>query len=142
MGAAAVTAVHLYDLPVFQHHADGAGSIQLAAVTGEEFFLFHLQILSDAEAPGADGQEVLGHDFHVHAEVQPMGGDLPGVAAAVYITAESAALIGAGVAHMLVARLEELNKHCKALQENYRKTIALSDDMKQALLRKAFNGEL
>ncbi len=32
--------------------------------------------------------------------------------------------------------------NCKALEENYSKTIALCDDMKQALLRKAFNGEL
>lgn len=42
----------------------------------------------------------------------------------------------------IVARLEELNERCKALEENYKKTIALCDDMKQALLRKAFNGEL
>lgn len=42
----------------------------------------------------------------------------------------------------IVSHLDELNKHCKALEENYRKTIALCDDMKQALLRKAFNGEL
>lgn len=42
----------------------------------------------------------------------------------------------------IVARLEELNERCKALEENYRKTIALCDDMKQALLRQAFNGEL
>lgn len=32
--------------------------------------------------------------------------------------------------------------NCKVLEENYTKTIALCDDMKQALLRKAFNGEL
>lgn len=42
----------------------------------------------------------------------------------------------------IVSRLEELNERCKALEENYKKTIALCDDMKQALLRKAFNGEL
>ena len=42
----------------------------------------------------------------------------------------------------IVARLDKLKEHCKALEENYTKTIALCDDMKQALLRKAFNGEL
>ena len=43
---------------------------------------------------------------------------------------------------MVVARLDKLKEHCSALEENYTKTIALCDDMKQALLRKAFNGEL
>ena len=42
----------------------------------------------------------------------------------------------------IVARLDILNERCKALEENYKKTIVLCDDMKQALLRKAFNGEL
>ena len=42
----------------------------------------------------------------------------------------------------VVARLDNLNERCQALEENYKKTIALCDDMKQALLRKAFNGEL
>ena len=41
----------------------------------------------------------------------------------------------------IVARLDALNDKCKALQANYEKTIALCDDLKQALLRKAFNGE-
>lgn len=39
-------------------------------------------------------------------------------------------------------RLGVIESNCKALEENYKKTIALCDDMKQALLRKAFNGEL
>ena len=43
---------------------------------------------------------------------------------------------------LMVARLDKLKEHCKALEENYSKTIALCDDMKQALLRKAFTGEL
>lgn len=42
----------------------------------------------------------------------------------------------------IVVRLDKLKEHCSALEENYTKTIALCDDMKQALLRKAFNGEL
>ena len=42
----------------------------------------------------------------------------------------------------IVSRLDKLNEHCNTLQKNYEKTIALCDDMKQALLRKAFNGEL
>lgn len=41
----------------------------------------------------------------------------------------------------IVSRLDKLNEHCNTLQKNYEKTIALCDDMKQALLRKAFNGE-
>lgn len=41
----------------------------------------------------------------------------------------------------IVAHLDKLKAHCNILQKNYEKTIALCDDMKQALLRKAFNGE-
>ncbi len=42
-----------------------------------------------------------------------------------------------------VARsLDDLNDKCKTLQENYQKTFTLCDDLKQALLRKAFNGDL
>ena len=43
---------------------------------------------------------------------------------------------------VIIGVLDELNERCKALEDNYKKTIALCDDMKQALLRKAFNGEL
>lgn len=42
----------------------------------------------------------------------------------------------------IISRLDNLDERCKALQENYSKTIALCEDLKQALLRKAFNGEL
>ena len=42
----------------------------------------------------------------------------------------------------IVATLDGLNAKCGVLQENYTKTIALCDDLKQSLLRKAFNGEL
>ena len=42
----------------------------------------------------------------------------------------------------IVIRLDSLNERCKTLQDNYTKTIALCDDLKQALLRKAFNGEI
>ena len=42
----------------------------------------------------------------------------------------------------LIERLDSLRESCTILEENYRKTIALCDDMKQTLLRKAFNGEL
>lgn len=42
----------------------------------------------------------------------------------------------------VVSCLDKLKGHCTALEENYKKTIVLCDDMKQALLRKAFNGEL
>ena len=43
---------------------------------------------------------------------------------------------------VIIGVLDELNERCKTLEENYKKTIVLCDDMKQALLRKAFNGEL
>lgn len=43
---------------------------------------------------------------------------------------------------VIVARLDALNEKCKILQANYEKTIVLCDDLKQALLRKAFNGEI
>jgi len=42
----------------------------------------------------------------------------------------------------IVSKLDDLNAKCKVLQDNYTKTIALCDDLKQSLLRKAFNGEL
>ena len=42
----------------------------------------------------------------------------------------------------VVARLDKLKENCQSLEENYKKTIALCGDMKQALLRQAFNGEL
>lgn len=42
----------------------------------------------------------------------------------------------------IVAHLDSLNEKCKTLQANYEKTIALCDDLKQALLRQAFNGEI
>lgn len=43
--------------------------------------------------------------------------------------------------NQIVIHLDKLKKYSNALQANYEKTIALCDDMKQALLRKAFNGE-
>ena len=42
----------------------------------------------------------------------------------------------------IASRLDDLNDRCKVLQTNYDKTLTLCDDLKQALLRKAFNGEL
>lgn len=39
-------------------------------------------------------------------------------------------------------RLDDLNARCKTLQKNYEETITLCDDLKQAMLRKAFIGEL
>lgn len=42
----------------------------------------------------------------------------------------------------IIVRLNELDDKCKALQENYQKTLTLCDDLKLSLLRKAFNGEL
>lgn len=42
----------------------------------------------------------------------------------------------------ITRKLSDFREYCQALEENYKKTIALCDDMKQALLRQAFNGEL
>lgn len=42
----------------------------------------------------------------------------------------------------VVARLDALSEKCKTLQANYEKTLSLCDGLKQALLRKAFNGEI
>lgn len=42
----------------------------------------------------------------------------------------------------IAIRLDTLNEKFKTLQSNYEKTITLCDDLKQALLRKAFNGEI
>ena len=43
---------------------------------------------------------------------------------------------------VIVSRLDDLNNKCQRLQENYQKTLTLCNDLKQTLLRKAFNGEL
>ena len=42
----------------------------------------------------------------------------------------------------IISNIEDMKNKCKVLQDNYTKTIALCDDLKQSLLRKAFNGEL
>ena len=42
----------------------------------------------------------------------------------------------------IVKRLIIVSNNCTTLQQNYQKTLALCDDLKQAILRKAFNGEL
>ena len=42
----------------------------------------------------------------------------------------------------LIDTIDTLCKNAESLRYNYEKTISLCDDLKQALLRKAFNGEL
>lgn len=42
----------------------------------------------------------------------------------------------------ILSGIDDLNDRCNTLQENYQKTLTLCDDLKQSLLRKAFNGEL
>ncbi len=42
----------------------------------------------------------------------------------------------------IVSKLNNLRKRLTSFQENYQKTLTLCDDLKQSLLRKAFNGEL
>ena len=43
---------------------------------------------------------------------------------------------------IIAATLDGLSVRTQALQANYEKTLSLCDDLKQALLRKAFNGEI
>jgi len=47
-----------------------------------------------------------------------------------------------GEVSRIARSLDTLNDRCKSLQENYQKILTLCDDLKQSLLRKAFNGEL
>ena len=42
----------------------------------------------------------------------------------------------------IVEKIEEQKIKCKSLQEKYSQIVSLCDDLKQSLLRKAFNGEL
>lgn len=42
----------------------------------------------------------------------------------------------------IVSIIETHKKNCNTLQDNYKKTLTLCDVLKQALLRKAFNGEM
>ena len=42
----------------------------------------------------------------------------------------------------ILSGIDDLNDRCNTLQENYQKTLTLCDDLKQSLLRRAFNGEL
>lgn len=51
-------------------------------------------------------------------------------------------IIEIGDQKRIVSQLDNLDECCKVLQENYNKTIVLCEDLKQTLLRKAFNGEL
>lgn len=42
----------------------------------------------------------------------------------------------------IVEKLDALSERCRAMEENYRQTIILCNDLKQALLKNAFSGEL
>ena len=42
----------------------------------------------------------------------------------------------------IVEHLDALSSRCKTLEINYQKTITQCDEMKKAVLAKAFNGEL
>ena len=42
----------------------------------------------------------------------------------------------------IVTKLDALSECCKKMEENYNQTIAHCNSLKQALLKKAFNGEL
>lgn len=42
----------------------------------------------------------------------------------------------------IVEKLDALSERCRAMENNHRQTLAACNDLKQALLKKAFNGEL
>ena len=42
----------------------------------------------------------------------------------------------------IVSHLELLNEKCKAMSANYEKALSLCNNLKQALLKETFNGEL
>lgn len=42
----------------------------------------------------------------------------------------------------IVEKLDALSERCRAMEENYRQILTTCNDLKQALLKKAFNGEL
>lgn len=42
----------------------------------------------------------------------------------------------------IVKKLDALSERCRAMEENYRKTLTACNDLKRALLKKAFDGEL
>lgn len=42
----------------------------------------------------------------------------------------------------IVEKLDALSERCRAMEDNYRQTLTTCNDLKQALLKKAFNGEL
>ena len=109
MDAIAVAAVDFGDFAVLDDHFHHPGTVQLAAVAGNKFVDFHLQILGDAEATGSDDQMISCDDLHIHAEIQPVGGNLPGITTTVDINPEGAALIGAGEADVLVTSFKELD---------------------------------
>ncbi len=44
--------------------------------------------------------------------------------------------------YRVVRVLDKLCDNCQSLQDNYTKTLTLCDDLKQSLLRKAFNGDM
>lgn len=67
---------------------------------------------------------------------------LPNISAKLYNRYEFSIPISLAEQTRIVSRLDQLNERCKTLQENYDRTITLCEDLKQALLRKAFNGEL
>lgn len=59
-----------------------------------------------------------------------------------YMFAYSCSIPDYAEQHKIANRLNTVRERTITIQENYQKAIALCDDLKQSLLRKAFNGEL
>ena len=52
---------------------------------------------------------ILGHQLHIGTEVHSLGGNFPGIAAAIAVDPEGASLVGAGKADVFVSCFEEMD---------------------------------
>lgn len=66
---------------------------------------------------------------------------LPNISAKLYNSYNVCIPQDIDVQQSIVVHLDEINVKCKTLQANYEKTIALCDDLKQALLRSVFGDD-
>ena len=80
-----IAAIHFFQLAIFQKDRNHATLINGATVAAEKQFFFHLQILHNAKAHGADAQPGGGYGLQLVTVQQSAGGNFPIVGAAVYI---------------------------------------------------------
>ena len=107
VGAAAVAAVRLGDLPIFHKNLHHPGVIQLAAIAGKKVFGFHLSLLRYAEAPGGQDQTVRRDHLQVKAHEDGACPDFPGVGTAVAADPVGLPRVASGEANVPISCLEE-----------------------------------